>query len=65
MDFYSVRCELCKQDKFKEFDVYAFQVRFLNASVKLEQVDLNGRQPWSGVRCICNDCVLFVDRLHA
>lgn len=64
MDFGSVRCEMCKQDKFREHDIYAYQVRFLNSGVTLERVELSGRQPWSGVRCVCNDCVAFVSSLR-
>jgi hypothetical protein len=28
-------------------------------------VDLNGQQPWSGVRCICRRCLDWLSHVHA
>lgn len=66
MTYFMARCELCT-DYIKLPDVaLAFR---LTTSPKLagpktlpEVVELDGKQPWSGIRIICKNCVEFVTR---
>src|SRR4051812_42844461 len=52
------RCELCdRYDPASEMLAFALKVI---PDRRLELVTLNGRAPWSGVRCICIDCANFV-----
>lgn len=46
-------CEMCMQSQFSPDDVTAFTVR----NKAIEFVELHGREPWSGVRVICDRCV--------
>lgn len=46
-------CELCRQSQFLPDAVTAFTVR----NKAIEFVALNGKDPWSGVRVICDACI--------
>lgn len=46
-------CNVCQQSNFSPDCLVAYTLR----SKRIERVDLQGRQPWSGVRVICLDCL--------
>jgi hypothetical protein len=58
MPFKTARCSLCDFWIFKVEDVVAFEMRLkgLGSRKALAPVDLDGREPWSGVRCVCVAC---------
>jgi hypothetical protein len=52
------RCEICRTYLLADDPAVHFQVK--NRVPTL--VDLGGRAPWSGVRCICARCAVFLGR---
>ncbi len=55
MEFFSACCETCGRYVSKPEELTAYRVR----DHKLEAVDLRGERPWSGIRVICESCMLF------
>jgi hypothetical protein len=53
MQFKFCPCEVCKQSVFREDKLVAYQIRDGLAV----PMDLEGKQPWAGVRCVCRDCI--------
>lgn len=56
MEFHSVICQVCRHYVFKPSEVVAYRLRKEGP----EPVALAGKQPWSGVFCVCRDCVRFL-----
>lgn len=46
-------CEMCRQSQFSPDGVTAYTVR----NKAIEFVMLNGKEPWSGVRIVCDACI--------
>lgn len=70
MRFHSAKCVICGDYRFEVQDVVAYRLHSVlktstDRSTKLvpEQVDLDGDDPWLGVRCLCLSCVRFVASL--
>jgi hypothetical protein len=59
---YQGRCEACGRDLFFKDGATAYRVR---NNHKVEHVDLQGKQPWQGIRLICVPCMLFFWRTVA
>lgn len=56
MDFKMARCETCQQYIFKLDSVgLAWTVK----QGKSEIIDLQGKEPWTGVRVMCKPCLKF------
>lgn len=58
---YTVKCECCNM--YVSLDICrAYSLRFPPGTGKplLEAVDLGGREPWSGIRLVCNPCLAFL-----
>jgi len=54
MKFIFANCKVCNRDVFDEKELVTFQsLRPLH----LERVDLEGQQPWTGMLCICLQCM--------
>lgn len=62
MKFGHAQCVICMESIFKAEDATAFILR-VAPERQLESVQLDGRQPWSGVRVICPKCLGFFKRL--
>lgn len=58
MTFWSAQCELCRQYFHKAEELMAFRIK----DKQLVQVQLNGEQSWSGIRCVCNQCGTTIAR---
>lgn len=56
MNFMTATCELCRKDITKQNQGQFYECK--NGTI--EFIDLDGRQPWVGVNCLCNDCVYIV-----
>lgn len=54
--FFLSRCETCTRDLFANDDFVAYRLNVLKG-FDIEFIDLNGRQPWSGIRCVCQNCI--------
>lgn len=62
MKFHSAHCICCYQDFYTEDSVVAFRSK----KKGIETLKLDGREPWSGVKCVCKACVsLLADRAAA
>ena len=59
MDFKFAKCEACNTYIFNELDIIAYRLTSENPGRDKQIVKLEGREPWSGIRCICLDCVRF------
>jgi len=53
MKFGHASCTICNQSIFLEEELVAYQIR----SGMIVSVQLNGQQPWAGVRCACRRCI--------
>ena len=62
MKFFHIYCALCPECIIDPDGLIAYQVRRLSEGDGWTRiiVDLDGRQPWSGVRCVCLSCVKFL-----
>lgn len=49
-----IQCEVCARTVFRPEDVQLYVLRSGN---KPDRIDLGGRDPYSGVRAVCNRCV--------
>jgi hypothetical protein len=58
MKFINASCVVCGQSIFKNEKILAYVRR----NGEIRAVDLEGEQPWSGVRCICPDCVKYINQ---
>jgi hypothetical protein len=54
--FHHACCEVCGRDVFRADDLIAYQVR----AGRPARIDLGGKQPWAGVRCVCLACIEFL-----
>lgn len=52
MEFTTAQCRLCLQIFYNAHEVVAFKVR----ATGIEIVELRGKQPDSGTRCVCKTC---------
>jgi hypothetical protein len=57
-------CETCRSSVFDPAKVVAFRLRWVTNDNRyyLESVDLEGREPWCGIRVICIPCLVFFRR---
>jgi hypothetical protein len=64
MTFKCAQCSLCTNFQFDITRVIAFGWSpFEPAKPRhLVPVDLDGREPWCGVRCVCVDCARTIER---
>ena len=60
MEFTTAQCRLCLQIFYEARDVIGFKVR----AAGIEMVDLRGKQPDGGTRCVCKTCAAVIVR-HA
>lgn len=54
MKFIFANCKVCNRDVFNIEELVAFK---RSRPLHLEQVNLGGQQPWTGMLCICSQCV--------
>jgi hypothetical protein len=61
--FTCARCCMCNAYLYTESRVLAFQYTPYQPHVerRLEPIDLAGREPWSGIRCVCVHCANAVE----
>lgn len=71
MTFKSARCETCQEYIFDESKLIAYRLTSTSVfgenvardgkrlKLQKEIIDLKGREPWSGIRCVCFDCLSF------
>ena len=59
MEFKFAKCETCNEYIFDESKLIAYRLTSENWGKGKKIVKLEGREPWSGIRCICLDCVEF------
>jgi hypothetical protein len=57
MIFHHAECESCGDLLFDPDKLIAFTVRGRDRGRKVEVVQLDGEQPWSGIRVICLACI--------
>ncbi len=57
MQFHSARCEVCNAYVFHENLLLAYRIVSDGA---IEPAELAGRQPWSGIRCVCRLCAVIL-----
>jgi hypothetical protein len=55
MKFMFANCKVCNRDVFNEEELVAF---FKRSELQgMERANLEGQQPWTGMLCICLQCV--------
>jgi hypothetical protein len=57
MTFHHAKCESCGDLLFDPDKLIAFTVRGWDRGRKVEVVQLDGDQPWAGIRVICLACI--------
>lgn len=62
MKFTNARCELCTADIFSPVLMMAFTIKRDGKTKWIERVNLEGQQPWSGIRCVCQSCTERIER---
>lgn len=66
MTFKFAKCETCNTYIFDESRIISYRLcsRDKDGNRQKEIVQLEGREPWAGIRCICLDCVDFFTELR-
>ena len=59
MKFIFTNCRVCRRDFFNAKEIVAFK-----QTPSLELVDLEGQQPWTGMLCICLQCVIAIQAIE-